>query len=326
MPTYSTKKYSQDGVEIIKLAQGEISVDVAPQLGNNSFSFRAWGHELMEHVPFEQFKGRNSFYHGNPILFPFPNRIKNGIFQFKGKSYTIKTSLGPHAIHGFVHDKPWKVEAMDASDKSDKDGAWVKSSLDIREHGDVYHQFPFPAIIRVVYRLKDEKLIMETEVENDGHEDMPYGFGIHPYFHRADKGVILIPASKRWELDSFIPTGKLLDVEGKYDLRKGVEMANLVLDDVFSELSSDSDGLTRCLIYNDETKIQTVMEFDSRQFPVVVVYTTPLPRKGICIEPYTCPTDAFNLYDRKVKGMEKYSVSLDPGEKIKLEIKMYPKR
>jgi aldose 1-epimerase len=323
MSTYSTQKYSKDGIEIVKLSQGnKMSLEIAPELGNNLFSFDSQGYQLMERVPFEQFKQRHSFYHGNPILFPFPNRINKGVFQFKGKSYTIKTNLGGHAIHGFVCDKPWKVEKTGASDQ---DGAWIISSLNAMDHGDIYHQFPFPFVIKVTYRLKDEKLSMETEIQNTGHEDLPYGFGIHPYFHRPDKSRILIPASKRWELDNFIPTGKLLEVEGKYDLRKGAELPNLVLDDVFSELVADSDGLTRCIIYDDETQIQiqSVVEFDARKLPVVVIYTTPLPRKGVCIEPYSCPTDAFNLYERKAKSLEPYSVVLAPGEKVRFEIRMY---
>jgi aldose 1-epimerase len=66
--------------------------------------------------------------------------------------------------------------------------------------------------------------------------------------------------------------------------------------------------------------MQTVIEFEGKQFPDVVVYTPSAPRQAICIEPYTCPTDAFNLHDR---GIECNLVVLQPKEQIRYKISIY---
>jgi len=78
--------------------------EVAPQFGNNCFSFCSQL-PVLEPVNFEEFCKRPTSY-GIPILFPFPNRIKDGKFTFGGKQYQVDPPR-----HGFVRDKRWVVEA-----------------------------------------------------------------------------------------------------------------------------------------------------------------------------------------------------------------------
>ena len=46
---------------------------------------------------------------GMPILFPYPNRVRDGQYRFRGKDYRLPITLGPNAIHGFALDAPWDV-------------------------------------------------------------------------------------------------------------------------------------------------------------------------------------------------------------------------
>ena len=46
---------------------------------------------------------------GIPILFPFPNRIRDAKFAFGGQEYSLKANNGPNAIHGFAYDAPWDL-------------------------------------------------------------------------------------------------------------------------------------------------------------------------------------------------------------------------
>ena len=60
---------------------------------------------------------------GIPILFPFPNRIRDGRFAWEGKEYQLPTNdpSGKNAIHGFACRKPWRVVEQGA----DASSAWV---------------------------------------------------------------------------------------------------------------------------------------------------------------------------------------------------------
>jgi aldose 1-epimerase len=92
------------------------------------------------------------------------------------------------------------------------------------------------------------------------------------------------------------------------------------LDDIFTDLIPDPDGAVRCALQDQRKGMQTVIEFDAKQFPNVVVYTPSAPRQAICIEPYTCPTDAFNLHDR---GIECNLLQLHAGERTVLKLCIY---
>ena len=149
---------------------------------------------------------------------------------------------------------------------------------------------------------------------------MPAGFGIHPYFRKPERGRLRIPAAARWELSDSLPTGRVIAVEGEYDLREGKPLDGMNLDDIFTRVESDADGLVRCAISDDAGGTETVVEFSPARLPHVVVYTPPPPRRAVCVEPNSCPTDAFNL---QAQGIESDVILLGAGEEVRFEIGIY---
>src|SRR5438477_230253 len=79
--------------------------------------------------------------------------------------------------------------------------------------------------LRVTYRLSERILRVEATADNPDTKPLPFGVGYHPYFALAPFGgpqaVLTVGASKIWELDENLPTGKLLDVDERRDLRHG---------------------------------------------------------------------------------------------------------
>ncbi|HNG31864.1 MAG TPA: hypothetical protein PK012_19260, partial [Blastocatellia bacterium] len=59
---------------------------------------------------------------------------------------------------------------------------------------------------------------------------------------------------------------------------------------------------------------------NTAEFPNVVVYTPPAPRQAVCIEPNTCPTDAFNL---EARGIAANVLTLQPGASVNFKISIY---
>jgi aldose 1-epimerase len=315
--TYMGQKYSIKseifrGVETFSLAEtGDSLAQVAPQLGNNCFSFKV-RESILEPIDLEEFIKRPTSF-GIPLLFPFPNRIRDGAFEFRGTNYKVDPPR-----HGFVRDKSWKVSSSGASEQ---EGAWITSTIDATDYPDqILAQFPFPFHLEVTYRLFDSALTMEITFENTGNNDMPTGFGIHPYFRKPQQGTIQVPAQKRWELVDSLPNGSIVDVEGNYDLREPKSLDGLELDDIFTGVVSTAEDIVQCKLNDDELQTQTIVEFDAAQFPNIVVYTPPAPRRAICIEPNTCPTDGFNLQSR---GIDSNIIILRPGEKKVFKISIY---
>lgn len=313
---YSVSSETRDGVEIFILSEGgRARAEVAPGLGNNCFSFGAGGESVLEPIPFADFLRKPTSY-GIPILFPFPNRIRDGRFTFQGRQYEINPPR-----HGFVRDRAWGVEGHGASDA---EGAWLTSSFNADTYADeILSQFPFPFRLEVTYRVREGGLEMLTVARNTGGQEMPLGFGIHPYFRKPARGTVTVPANQRWELSGSLPTGRLLEVDGDYDLRGARNLEGLQLDDIFTDVGREADGLARCYVEDEERGLCTVVEFSAAEFPHVVVYTPPAPREAVCVEPNTCPTDAFNLRERGVEGNV---IVLGPGASASFNVRVYTQR
>ncbi|MCC6446722.1 MAG: aldose 1-epimerase [Armatimonadetes bacterium] len=308
---YSVRSERRDGMEVVSLRQDEAAcAEVAPGFGNNCFAFRL-ARPVLEPVPFETFRRRPTGY-GIPILFPFPDRIREGVFHFRGRRYEVSPDR-----HGYARHKPWEAVGSGASEER---GAWVQARLEAARHPeDILSQFPHPFRLTVTHRLKDSALAVEIAVENTGPEDLPFGLGLHPYFALPVSGTIRVPARKRWEMEDHLPTGRLLDVAPDYDLRAPRSARGLVLDDIYTDLAADADGLTRCWLADTGTGVKTVLE-SGGLFRHIVVCTPPAPRPSLCIEPLTCPADAFNLHDR---GIESGLIILPPGRVIHGRVRIY---
>lgn len=313
-PRYAVKIEVRDAVEVYSLfEEGRARVEIAPALGNSCFLFECDGLPVLEPVAWDDFRKKATSF-GIPILFPFANRIRDGVFDFGGRHFKVDPPR-----HGFVRDKIWKVTESGASEES---GAWLTSAFDAEDHKDqILKQFPFPFRLEVTYRLFKGRLTMQTLATNAGPAEMPSSFGIHPYFRLPDKASLTVPANQRWEVVDSLPTGTVLPVEGKWDLRKPRDLQGLQFDDILTGLISGEGNICKCVLTDHGSSTETVVEFDAKQFPDVVVYTTPAPRKAICIEPNTSPTDAFNLLSQ---GHERADVvRIAPQQTIRWLIAFY---
>lgn len=93
-------------------------------------------------------------------------------------------------------------------------------------------------------------------------------------------------------------------------------IAGAFLDDVFTGIEPTAQGAAVHFLRDHRAKVELRLEHDL-DFKFVVVYTPP-DRQSICIEPYTCVTDAINL---EGSGLETGLWMLQPGEKRRLTIR-----
>ena len=117
-----------------------------------------------------------------------------------------------------------------------------------------------------------------------------------------------------------LPTGERLELDAAYDLRQLRDTEGLQLDDIYTAVTPDADGLTRCRLTDEDAGTAIVVEFSASNLPHIVVYTAPAPRRAICIEPMSCPTDAFNL---EARGIPSDMNVLAAGESVAFQICFY---
>jgi aldose 1-epimerase len=157
--------------------------------------------------------------------------------------------------------------------------------------------------IEVRYTVREGTLRADFLIVNPSADPLPWGLGTHPYFKlplgansRSSRCLIEAPANQEWELVDCLPTGRRLPISESKDLRDGAYFDLLKLDDVLTGLG---DGPTvECRILDEQAGLQMTQRFPAL-FRELVVYTPP-NRDAICLEPYTCVTDAVNLEPRGV--------------------------
>lgn len=279
--------------ESVKIVSGDAAAELLPDLGCNCVRWRIGEREMLFAPPLGELANRPT-RGGIPILFPFPNRIKNGYFVSGGREFQLpkNDSSQQNAIHGFSTRAPWKVTAAGASAK-----AVFVCDTDL---------WPATGKLTIAVHLSENTLRYEAAVTNidTKQRPFPFGLGFHPYFVATPDCRVQTLAAQRWQLIDGIPTGRRLPLEGDIDLRDGRLVAGLKLDDVYTDLPKlpIADGLIeRGRVEYPKKGVLRVRT--SPEFRELVLFTPP-HGKAVCLEPYTCPTDAIHLQEREDVGWQ----------------------
>jgi aldose 1-epimerase len=264
--------------------------------------------DVLDATPDFEATGQHPTRSGIPLLFPFPNRIRGAKYNWAGREYVLE---GIHqdgqgnAIHGLVIDRPWRVIERE----DDAVVGQFQLSVDAPDRRGVW---PADFLIEVRYELKAAALRCDLRVVNPDSVPLPFGFGTHSYFKvplsassRRDDCLMQAPATEEWELVGCLPTGKRLPVSGRKDLREGQELAGLKLDDALTGLLgkglSGKGKQVETVVMDPAAGLEVRQTFDSAAFRDLVVYTPPHGR-SVCLEPYTCMTDAVHLAEQGIDG------------------------
>lgn len=298
---------------------------IAPALGFNCFSFQAVVGKCVVDVidAAENFAagGQRPSGHGIPILFPFPNRIHGGRFSWDGREYVLPPDrvlydTAGNAIHGFCLDRPWRVMQFDESSAT----ADFQLSVDAPDRAPFW---PADARIEVRYEVRGATLRADFRISNPDRTPLPWGLGTHPYFRLPLAGsdpsrcTFEAPVTQMWELADCIPTGRRLPLPKEKDLAAALSFDGRKLDDVYTGLRP-THGVVECTIIDEPAGLQV-----TQRTPDVfreLVACTPVARpRAICLEPYTCVTNAIQLCARsKETGLR----TLAPGEEFRTWIEI----
>ncbi|MDH5610799.1 MAG: hypothetical protein OEY56_15085 [Cyclobacteriaceae bacterium] len=234
------------------------------------------GYDLASQQPFVGAK--------SAILFPFPNRIDTGSFQFNGNHYQfpINEPGRQNAIHGFLMDMDFQlVEEQVAEEET------------IVVMGCMYDgklpYFPFPFYFTVQYSFSNESFAVDFAIQNTGQASMPMGLGWHPYFTlggRADDWLLHLPASKQVMVDErMIPTGNSEKLE---DFQQPAIIGPRQLDTCFQ---CDSAGFSIALTNPQRSQtLQVTFDTSAGYYQLYI----PPDRGSLAIEPMSCSINAFN--------------------------------
>jgi aldose 1-epimerase len=270
-------------------------------------SYSAAGRDLVDGYPSDQVPrgGRGQ------TLLPWPNRIADGRYRLGGDQQLALTepSAG-NAIHGLARWVRWRLESAVADEVT-----W--QHVVVPQPG-----WPTSLDCRVTYRLAVDGLTVITTADNVGAAPCYYGTGSHPYLTAGtptvDDARLEMPAATWFETDARgVPTGRHPVAGTEHDLRAPQLIGRRVIDHAFGDLArgDGGGGDGRWVVRLTDPHGRGVELWADRSYDYVQVFSgDTLPpgqaRRGLAVEPMTCPPNAFNDIDPGAVGV----VVLEPGD------------
>lgn len=230
------------------------------------------------------------------VLAPWPNRLANGTYMFRGLQgkAALDEPDRANAIHGLVRWLEWKLEDLEA--------ARVKLSCTLAPQP----AYPFLLSLALTYELGPAGLSVRVLATSAGAAGAPFGIGFHPYFLASHDGLVgsrlVVPATRHLTLDGQgIPIGEvpLEGALGALTTSEGLKLDDQILDDCFTGLQRDAAGVaTIRFVPGGAQGAEVTLRLD-RHFGYVMCFTGDtlaegVRRRAVAIEPMTCPPNALS--------------------------------
>lgn len=291
---FSTGSIYKDGLEITNLIDqvSGTSAEIISTCGGILHSFNIFHQNGLVNV-IDQYSSKDDVEQHltskgfkSCKLSPFACRIKNGNYSFDKKTYHLqKFMLNGNAIHGLIYDAHFSIVHQFAGEEN--------ATLVIQyEYEGVDPGYPFHFDCIITYQLiKNNELLISTEIINRDKESIPLQDGWHPYFtlgKKIDDLELMVKTKKQVVFDKeIIPTGEFKDYN---EFVEGKKLGGIQLDDCF--LLDQAAEQPACILKDAANSIQIEIEPDS-SYPYLQLYTPP-HRNSIAIENLSAPPDTFN--------------------------------
>jgi aldose 1-epimerase len=249
---------------MIELETGTAGLAIDAERGGRIASLSIGGRELLLGPPSADDR---SFRWGCFLMAPWPGRLAGGRFEWARRTIDLPRTHGRHAIHGLGWSREWRVLEQAASRAT--------LELDLGEAG-----WPMGGAARETIELHEDRLVLTAEVR--AADATPAGLGWHPWFQRRGGARVTLEADGILEVEGMLPTGRILPIAGKLDLRDGPELRRRRLDDVYV-------GVRSPIVVGWEDLELRISPGPNQ--PAVLVHT---PRSSFCVEPMTAVPNAFN--------------------------------
>jgi galactose mutarotase-like enzyme len=165
----------EQGADLVRLLDdgAKSSCVIAPSRGAIAYEWRVGDRSLLYLDEATLGDPTKNVRGGIPVLFPSPGKLVGDAWSRGGQSGTLKQ-------HGFARDVAWTVAGTST------DGA-ANVTLVTAATDATRARFPWEFDLSLAFSLSGGRLRLDVRVANHSPTPMPYGFGIHPYFHVVDK-------------------------------------------------------------------------------------------------------------------------------------------
>ena len=207
------------------------------------------------------------------VLIPWPNRIQDGSYEFDGQRHQLPINdvEEQDAIHGLVRWAAWNAGEREPH----------RVVMEHRLHPQPGYPFSLAAGDRV------SAVRGRTGGDDDGHQrrarvSCPFGSGNHPYLtlgtQSADSLTLRAPGRTVLHSDErgiLVGSGSVAGTE--FDFRRPRTIGTTRLDNAFTDLERDDDGLARVQLRDPGGGSELTVWVDE-SYPYLMLFTgDPLP-------------------------------------------------
>lgn len=274
---------------------------VVVEVGGGLRSYCAGGRELVDGYSADEMSSSGR----GQVLIPWPNRLQDGTYEFDGRRHQLPLNEPErrNAIHGLVRWATWTAAAQEPH----------RAVMDYVLHPQP--GYPFTLAVNVEYALSAGGLQVRTTATNLGAAACPFGGGAHPYLTLGtptiDDLTLRVPARTILRSDERgLPIGSEAVAGTEYDFRQPRPIGSTRLDHAFTDLERGPDGVAQVELRDANRGTQVRLWVD-RSYPYLMLFTgdaladVKRRRRGLAVEPMTCPPNAFRTGDAVVR--------LEPG-------------
>ncbi|GAB3017754.1 aldose epimerase family protein [Spirosoma pulveris] len=247
--------------------------------------------------------------YSSALLYPFPSRIRHGIYHFEGEDFALKMNemRRDSALHGFVHGRVFSVVSEEVTP------TYAQLVVQYDYAGDTVG-YPFPFSLTVSYKLVQANQLQRGSMVNDdrmcalevsysvvntGIRRSPSAFGWHPYFTLSDQPIdemsLSLPARTPILLDEkMIPAGRQAPEQAGEITLKDQQLDTAFAIEPTSDYNSQ-DTFAETILTSLDSGVRLIVgqETGPGKFNYLVCFT-PTRRDSIAIEPLTANVDSFN--------------------------------
>ena len=244
----------------------------------------------------------------NAVLAPWSNRVRDARYTFNGVRHDLRPGRTGRreALHGLVAGARWTRAHAGVRD-SDR---MIRLTTTVAP-GD-HPGYPFALEVSATYSLGigsegEARLGVELAVTNIGETAAPVALGWHPYLRLPGHATIddlelTVPARARVLTDeALVPLAGEQAYAGTAAPVRFPSLAGVSLDDAFTQLVPDGDGVVATVLRSPRTGESLTVEQEPHQASVVHVFTGDKLERGartsVAVEPCQLMADAFNRAD-----------------------------
>lgn len=281
---------------VIEAARHRVTV---VEVGGGLRDYTLAGHQVLDPYAVDEMasSGRGQ------VLMPWPNRLRDGRYDFDGHSYQVPINEPEmaNAIHGLVRWVAWTPR------ERGPDRVVMEHVLQPSPG------YPFRLRLRIDYSVSADGLRVATSVTNLGATACPFGAGAHPWLNvgtsTVDTATLRVPARQGIWTDERQAPRLTAPVDGtELDFREPHRIGSVAIDNGYTDLIRDPDGLARVELAAPDGAAITL--WVDGGYPYLMLSTgdvlPDVDRRSIAIEPMTCPPNALQTGDALIR--------LEPGE------------